>query len=233
MSPARLITLLGVCSVAGLAGGCGDDDAADAEVTGSTLGALPTEAPVTTVPAPATTEAATTTGASISTAPEVVDDPELRDELVAMFDQDQAERAGESTENGDRERQERLVEIIEEYGWPTFSMVGREGATAAWVIAQHSDLDVAFQKRALRLMRPLVKSGEADGSEFAYLQDRVLTNDGKKQRYGTQIRCGPDGGVPATPIVDAENVDERRAAVGLGPLDEYMAEIDEICASEE
>src|SRR6202008_822125 len=64
-----------------------------------------------------------------------VAEPELRDELLEMMDADQAERTGEVGANNDAERTARLGEIIDEHGWPTFELVGRDGATAAWVIA--------------------------------------------------------------------------------------------------
>ena len=110
-------------------------------------------------------------------------------------------------------------------------MVGIDGGTAAWLIAQHADFDVEYQER-MRLMRPLVNAGEADASEMAYLVDRVAVNNGEPQGYGTQIGCGPDGAEPAK-IADEANVDDRRAEVGLDPLADYLAEIDEMCATEE
>ena len=57
----------------------------------------------------------------------------LKDELIEMFDADQAERSGEvpMSADSDRKRTERLKEIIDEHGWPTIELVGKEGATAA------------------------------------------------------------------------------------------------------
>ncbi|HEX5996618.1 MAG TPA: DUF6624 domain-containing protein [Jiangellales bacterium] len=173
--------------------------------------------------------AATTT--SCASEPTVQLNPELQAELVEMQAADQAERTGQSSEDGDRERTERLTEIIDEFGWPTRSLVGTDGATAAWVIAQHSDQDVEFQERALELMREAVTDDEADPTELAYLEDRVATNRGEPQIYGTQIGCVDGEAVPG-PIADEANVDERRADAGLQPLDEYLAELAELCAEE-
>lgn len=169
--------------------------------------------------------------AACGSEPEVELNPELQVELVEMQAADQAERTGQSSEDGDRERTERLTEIIDEFGWPTRSLVGTDGATAAWVIAQHSDQDVEFQERALDLMREAVADDEADSTELAYLEDRVATNRGEPQIYGTQIGCVDGEAVPG-PIADEANVDERRADAGLQPLDEYLAELAELCAQE-
>ena len=81
-----------------------------------------------------------------STAAPDVTEPTLRAELLEMQRIDQQERTGEGlpprTKLGapqDFTRAERLKVIIAEHGWPTFTMVGRDGATAAWVVAQHAD----------------------------------------------------------------------------------------------
>jgi hypothetical protein len=61
-------------------------------------------------------------------------------------------------------------------------------------------------------------AGEVSRQDLAYLTDRVLVNDGKKQRYGTQMGMNFE----PQPIEDAGNVDQRRAEVGLPPLAEYV-----------
>lgn len=161
-------------------------------------------------------------GFTTAAAAERVCEPALRAELVEMMDQDQYEQSPEYTGpwHGP-ERTDRLREIIAEYGWPTFRLVGTDGATAAWVIAQHADHDPAFQRYALRLMRAAARQGQADPVELAYLTDRVAVNTGRLQVYGTQVTC-VDGAVAPRPLIDPEHVDERRAAVGLGPLQEYL-----------
>jgi hypothetical protein len=159
-------------------------------------------------------------------------DPELRRELLEMQAADQAERASEPVEAwNDAARTERLAEIVDEHGWPTRELVGADGATAAWVIAQHSDLDVAFQERALELMREAVEAGQADASELAYLEDRVALNRGRPQIYGTQIGC-VDGHAEPAVLADPDRVDVLRAEVGLEPLADYLADLEPACAAE-
>jgi hypothetical protein len=169
-----------------------------------------------------------------ATEPEVGDptEPELRDELLAMFEADQADRTGGDGPGDDVSRTDRLRDIIEEYGWPTRRMVGVDGATAAWTIAQHSDHDVAFQKQALALMCQAAAAGEADVSELAYLVDRVAVNSGQPQVYGTQVGPCRDGQPVPQPLQDEARVDELRARVGLEPLADYLARFEEACAAE-
>jgi hypothetical protein len=156
----------------------------------------------------------------------------LRRELLDMMEADQAERTGESDGEGDESRAARLRQIIDEHGWPTFDLVGKDGATAAWLVAQHADFAVAFQAEALELMRGALEAEQADATEVAYLEDRVAVNRGQPQRYGTQVRCLGGRPEPATPLVDAAAVDARRAEVGLEPLADYYEEIADACAAE-
>src|SRR5688572_20374260 len=74
--------------------------------------------------------------------------PALREELLEMMRADQQERTGAGLPPGtklppsrDYARSVRLKQIISEFGWPTHRMVGRDGGTAAWLVAQHADFD--------------------------------------------------------------------------------------------
>ncbi|MFY1686903.1 DUF6624 domain-containing protein [Plantactinospora sp. WMMB782] len=160
-------------------------------------------------------------------------DKALHDELVGMLERDQAELNGVPQTDTADQRTARLKEIIAKHGWPTFDLVGRDGGNAAWAIAQHSDLDLAFQQQALELLRDAVARGQASPGNLAYLEDRVAVAKGEPQTYGTQMRCGPDGPAPTTPIRDEAGVDKRRATAGLDPLAEYLTEMASICAEDD
>jgi len=111
---------------------------------------------------------------------------------------------------------------VAEHGWPTVSEAGPRGANAAWLLAQHADLDPAFQLRALQLMEPQVVAGEANAANFAALTDRVWLKLSGLQRYGTQLSCR-DGWREALMLEDAAGVDARRAEMGMSPLADYVA----------
>jgi hypothetical protein len=130
---------------------------------------------------------------------------------------DDHQDAIERVEAVDKRNTSRLEEIIDEHGWPGKTLVGEDAASAAWLIVQHT-ADRKFQKRALELMQE-AGPDEVDQSDLAYLIDRDRVFDEKKQVYGTQFHC-VDGEHQPYPIADAEDVDERRAKVGLHPLAE-------------
>lgn len=113
--------------------------------------------------------------------------------------------------------------IIMKYGFPGYSLVGTDGSNGFWAIIQHCDNDVIFQQKVLLLMAKEVKRHNASGENFALLQDRVLTNQGHKQLYGTQVRLDlKTHHAKPLPIQDSLNVDSRRKAVGLSPLQDYL-----------
>ncbi|MEV7332156.1 DUF6624 domain-containing protein [Micromonospora sp. NPDC093244] len=169
---------------------------------------------------------------SSASASPVAFDKALHDELIAMLERDQADREGSPQAESDQARTARLKDIVRAHGWPTFALVGEDGGNAAWAIAQHSDLDPAFQQEALDLLRAAVAAGQASPGNLAYLHDRVATGRGEPQEYGTQIRCGPGGPVPATPIRNEADVERRRAEAGLPTLASYLAEMTTICAQD-
>jgi hypothetical protein len=126
----------------------------------------------------------------------------------------------------DHANTERIKEVVDRHGWPGKSLVGADGAHAAWLLVQHADHDRPFQKRCLAVLKEAVKKGEAAGIDLAYLTDRVRVGEGKKQLYGTQCRT-VDGKQVPEPIEDEAKVDERRKEVGLGPLAEYLKQVEE------
>jgi hypothetical protein len=66
-----------------------------------------------------------------------------------------------------------------------------------------------------------VDQGEATQRQLAYLTDRVRMNEGREQLYGTQLAGVRDGTVVPWPFENSEQLDARRAAVGLAPFAEY------------
>lgn len=118
-----------------------------------------------------------------------------------------------------------LGEILDSIGWPGISQVGEEAAAAAWVIAQHAgEADAAFQQRCLALLAERVREGDANPAHLAALADRVELHAGRPQLYGTHLETDGSGGFRAVRgIDDPEALDERRAAIGLKPWNEYLA----------
>ncbi|MFI2347072.1 DUF6624 domain-containing protein [Streptomyces sp. NPDC019443] len=118
---------------------------------------------------------------------------------------------------------DRLNEIMDEFGWPTADLVGEEAARAAWLVAQHADRQLDVQRRALQLLQQAVTAGSASRRELAFLRDRMLVNEGRRQICGTQIAGVRDGAPVPWPSEDPDRMDALRAEVGIEPFDEYVA----------
>ena len=115
-----------------------------------------------------------------------------------------------------------LGSLLAARGWPGQTLVGAEGAQAAWLLAQHADRDPELQQAFLSALREAVAAGEASPAHLAYLEDRVRVNAERPQLYGTQF-TREGGELAPHPIEDPERLDERRAEVGLEPFAAYDA----------
>lgn len=114
----------------------------------------------------------------------------------------------------------RVTAILDSAGWLSAEEVGDRGNQALFLVLQHADRQPAVQARYLPIMREAVAEGRARPHELAMLEDRVAVNSGHPQIYGSQIGW-KDGKPFIQPIEDEARVNERRAAVGLEPLERY------------
>ena len=119
-----------------------------------------------------------------------------------------------------------IKNVVEEHGWPGKSAVGTDGAQAAFLLVQHADHDHEFQKKCLELMEK-APNGELDRQSLAFLSDRVRAAEGKGQLYGTQIEMVDDRWQPMQ-VEDPDKLDERRAAMGLPPMKEYLRQVEQM-----
>lgn len=113
-----------------------------------------------------------------------------------------------------------VQKILDTRGWLGKDVIGRQGNTTLFLVIQHSDIDI--QLKYLPMMREAVKKGNASPSSLALLEDRVALRQGKRQIYGSQIYADKETREKyVAPLIDPENVDKRRAEVGLGKLADY------------
>ena len=173
------------------------------------------------------------------TTPSQPTDPALRQELLDRMERDQELRRLVLKSNSNEQQILELKEldrmhtmwmksVVEKRRWPTISMVGRDGANAAFLLVQHADHDAAFQRRCLDLMQPLAERSEVSKPDLALLTDRVLLAEGKKQLYGSQFVLDDRGELVPRPIEDEARVDQRREKMGLPPIAEYKKQLIEV-----
>jgi hypothetical protein len=81
--------------------------------------------------------------------------------------------------------------------------------------------------RCLTLIRDAVAAGEAEPWQVAFLVDRLSLVERNVQVYGTTICRQPNGRFAPPLLEDPDQVDARRRAVGLPPLEEDIRRIEQ------
>ena len=112
-------------------------------------------------------------------------------------------------------------------GWPSPARVGAAASNAAFIILQHATHDPPFQRAMLDTIALAFEKGEIEGQSYALLFDRVRTQAGEKQRYGTQAKRKGNR-VVFDPIEDSLKVDSLRASVKLSTLADYRLVLDSV-----
>lgn len=161
-------------------------------------------------------------------------DYDLQKEILDMYEEDQKIRCewidsnfdpvfGKKVRDLDQLQLKRLKEIIQSVGWPGYQLVGEEGSNAMWLLVQHTP-ELEFQKICLNLLQQAVINQDASSKNLAYLEDRVLMHEGKKQKYGTQWKS-VEGKYILYPVEDFTKLNERRMAVGLNSIEESKEDL--------
>ncbi len=137
------------------------------------------------------------------------------------------------TDSQERRRQEtdtaltvQLKEIVKTFGWPTFRLVGMDGASQALLILNHS-ADHEWQREMLPQLEKLAENEEIQAADFAMLLDKTLVASGKPQRYGMDFKF-IDGKMQMYTVEDLQHLADRREHVHLPPLAVYKHMLAEI-----
>ncbi|MCT3733099.1 DUF6624 domain-containing protein [Elizabethkingia anophelis] len=139
-------------------------------------------------------------------------------------DSDLVKSASEKMKKIDLESVDIVTKIIDKYGWLGKDKIGKEANETLFLGIQHID-DLVVQSKYLPAIKDAVKKGNAEPWHLAFLTDRILMNQGKKQIYGTQkiITKNPETSY-IIPLENPEKVDELRKEIGLDPLNDDLQE---------
>lgn len=156
----------------------------------------------------------------------------VRDQTLRQLWQEAEDKFGRDTEEikffwqimaeQDSLNELEVLEILDSRGWVGRSLVGRRANSALWLVIQHAPLET--QEKYLPMLEESVRAGESKGSHLALLVDRTRMRRGQPQLYGSQITTNPETGQREFHEIEApERVNQRRAEVGLGPIQDYGA----------
>lgn len=115
-----------------------------------------------------------------------------------------------------------VEKILNEHGWLDADVIGKQGNKTLFLVIQHSDLET--QLKYLPVMREALTVGNINSTDFAKLEDRIAKRQGNRQIYGTQIVIDGDE-FYVYPLIEPEKVNERRAVVGLPPIEDYVKNV--------
>lgn len=114
-----------------------------------------------------------------------------------------------------------IEQILDERGWLGPEVIGDQGNQTLFLVIQHANLEA--QLKYLPMMREAVEKGNARASSLALLEDRTALRQGKRQIYGSQVQRDQETGEYfVLPLIEPEKVNERRAKVGLGSIEDYI-----------
>lgn len=111
--------------------------------------------------------------------------------------------------------------IIEENGWPGINKVGNEGNLTVFMIIQHAS--TPFQKKYYPYLLKSISLKQTPKRFKAYLIDRMLVREGKKQIYGTQTTFNSlSKKYELLPVKSKRKLDKLRGEIGLESVTNYL-----------
>lgn len=146
-----------------------------------------------------------------------------RDSLIRIYGTESAEVSKQQKiyERNHRVNEKIIRNILDENGWPDPELTGSRGNWTICNVIQHSDNEVRIQY--LPMMRKAVQEEKLEPRFLARAEDRIATERGDLQLYGGQMKYYPESkSFNVWPVYDPVNIDNRRAAIGLEPIDVFL-----------
>lgn len=120
----------------------------------------------------------------------------------------------------DMENQKRVSALLDQCGWP--EKLDSTENLMIYTAIFHGDASQI--KKYLPLVYRKMRQGVVQKSEYAVMADRSLVYEIKKQVYGTQTYRNRLSGITTVwPIEEIAQLDNRRKAMSLQPMNEYIA----------
>tara|TARA_B110000971_G_C19867594_1_gene434609 strand:+ start:72 stop:761 length:690 start_codon:yes stop_codon:yes gene_type:complete len=118
-----------------------------------------------------------------------------------------------------------FITLIEQCGWPQYPPITKNGLlmrdyqlrSAVFLVLQHAQTEVML--KFYKQFGTSVDSGVFYKKHLAYLQDRILLSQDFPQVFGSQI----NGDGHLFPLWKPHEVNQRRSAMGLGTIEDYIS----------
>ncbi len=137
------------------------------------------------------------------------------------YESEEAKKIGRQVYLSDSMNVITITNLLDNQGWPELNKIGRSGSNAIFLTLQHSNLET--QEKYLPVLTQAVADEKIAPGALALFEDRLRLGQGKKQVYGSQVNRDRETGQNyVQPLMEPEKVNERRAEVGLGPIEDYL-----------
>lgn len=149
----------------------------------------------------------------------------LRDSLIKIHGVDAPEVQEQQKRYKDNHiiNEKKVREILDQQGWPDEKLIGEQGILTICNVIQHSDMEI--RHKYLPMMKEAVNEGKLQPRLLARAEDRLATDKGELQMYGSQVKYYPETKTfDVWPIFDPMNVDKRRASIGLGTMADFLSQ---------
>lgn len=154
-----------------------------------------------------------------------IEDQRYRSQIVALLDSNFTDSSHyndlrKKMHKADSNNLLIITKILDNQGWPDQKKIGFEGSRTIWAVLQHAPLKT--QEKYLATVTKAVADGKLEAKYLGYFTDRISTDNGEKQKYGTQLIPLPGGKTIVAPLVDPYKVDEWRKEIGLDSLKNHL-----------
>jgi hypothetical protein len=153
------------------------------------------------------------------------DDQNLRNQFVAIvqksgYESEQAKALWKQIDEKDGLNFKAVEAILAEHGWLGAKQVGSKASGTLFLVIQHADKEA--RRKYVPMMREAVKEKKVRADSLALMEDRIALESGEKQIYGSQL-SSVDGKMALRPTEDPDHLDDRRAAIGMSRIADYVA----------
>jgi hypothetical protein len=163
--------------------------------------------------------------------------PELLAEIRKRADRDQQARRewlehqsnhllGNEVYRIDQNNVAWLRRLVGTAGLPNVAEVGELGVHLMFLLLQHASTAPDLQQKALPILIDRYKAGELPAADLARLIDRILVEQKKPQRFGTQFDW-LSGKFPLPDPARVTEIDANRRELGLMPLADYACRMND------
>lgn len=106
--------------------------------------------------------------------------------------------------------------------------LSHNAAYAVWLAVLHADNAPQFQHKGAKVFLAAARDGRFSGQRAGNLVDRLAVAEGRPLVYGILYDCA-DGRLVPPEIIDIDQLDMRRAEIGLIPYADYLSQEAEQC----